>query len=255
MRHVLQRHPLPVRAYFRHSLVLTYALSRDVLTPLLPPGLELDEYDGLGFVAVAMVQTRRLRPAFLPEAFGCDFCLAGYRVFTRHRLRNGASLRGLRILRSDADRRMMVAMGNLLTHYNYRLARIDVREDGSKLWIDIRTTRGEADLSLIADLASRPARLPPGSPFRSERDARRYAGPLPYTFDYESQTHSIIRIGATREYWEPQPIGVEVRTCTFFDQLPFAGTTPVLANAFHVANVPYTWKRGVRERLATEGAA
>ena len=29
----------------------------------------------------------------------------------------------------------------------------------------------------------------------------------------------------------------------------FARTEPVLANAFHLAHVPYRWKRGTRERL------
>jgi len=58
MRHLLQRHPLPVKARFSHSLVLTYALPEKLLLPLLPPGLILDTFEGFGFLAVAMVQTR-----------------------------------------------------------------------------------------------------------------------------------------------------------------------------------------------------
>ena len=64
MLHVLKRHPVPVRAHFGHCLVLAYALPRDVLVPLLPPGLELLTYKDLGFVAIAMVQTQKLRPSF-----------------------------------------------------------------------------------------------------------------------------------------------------------------------------------------------
>ena len=41
MFYQLKRHPLPVQAWFRHSLVLTYAFPRNLLQPLLPPGLEL----------------------------------------------------------------------------------------------------------------------------------------------------------------------------------------------------------------------
>ena len=62
MLHLLRRHPLPVRAFFRHCLVLTYAFPERVLVPLLPPGLTLDSYQGLGFLAIAMVQTEGLRP-------------------------------------------------------------------------------------------------------------------------------------------------------------------------------------------------
>lgn len=108
MLHLLKRHPLPVRAHFRYSLVLTYALPRAVLEPLLPPGLELDFYEDFGFVAIALVQTENLRPAFLPAAFGQNFFLSGYRIFTRYTTRAGRHLRGLRILRSDTNRRLIV---------------------------------------------------------------------------------------------------------------------------------------------------
>src|SRR5690348_5575721 len=99
MLHVLQRHPLPIRAHFQFSLVLAYAFPAEVLAPLLPPGLELDTYEGLGLLAIAMVQTRRLRPVFLPAWFGQDFFLTGYRVFVKHRDARGRTRRGLRILR------------------------------------------------------------------------------------------------------------------------------------------------------------
>src|SRR5262245_62871074 len=115
----LKRHPLPVKAHFDHCLVLTYVYPRHVLEPLVPPGWELAVVDGadgpLGFLAVAMVQTRRLRPAFVPGRLGRDFFLAGYRVFVRHRDAAGRTRRGLRILRSDTNRRMMRLFGNLLT--------------------------------------------------------------------------------------------------------------------------------------------
>jgi hypothetical protein len=51
-------------------LVLTYAFPSGVLRPLLPPGLVLDTYGEYGFLAIAMVQTERLRPSFLPAAVG-----------------------------------------------------------------------------------------------------------------------------------------------------------------------------------------
>jgi hypothetical protein len=56
-------------------------------------------------------------------------------------------------------------------------------------------------------------------------------------------------IKATRSRWEPQPIAVVVRKATFLDHRPFNQAAPILANAFHVENVPYRWERGVVERL------
>ncbi len=247
MLYRLRRHPLPISAFFTHSLVLTYAYPARMLQGLLPPGLTVDPYRDYGFLAIAMVQTRRLHPAFLPAALGVDFFLTGYRVFTRFATK--PSLRGLRILRSDTDRLLMAVGGNLLTHYGYVHCRAAMTADDGRLRVRVSSPGAAADLDVIAELSSRPAPLPAGSPFASLEDARRFAGPLPYTFDYEPETHSIVMIKATRSRWEPQPIDVVVRKATFLDHPPFNEVAPILANAFHVENVPYRWERGIVEPL------
>src|SRR5262249_25052237 len=181
MLHLLQRHPLPVRAFFRHCLVLTYAFPERVLTPLLPPALTRDVSREWGFLAIALVQTEGLRPVGLPAALGQDFFLTGYRIFSRFRTAAGRTLRGLRILRSDTDRALMARAGNLLTHYNY--AKCQVRMEASRDLLEVEVdTGGAADLHVLADLAGKPAPLPAGSPFASLQEARRFAGQLPYTF-------------------------------------------------------------------------
>src|SRR5947207_1635079 len=151
MKYLLKRHLIPVVAQFRRSLVLTYALPRECLEPLLPPGLALDVHGDFGFVAIAMVQTEALRPSFCPPFLGQDFFLNGYRIFARYQTRAGRTLRGLRILRSDTDRKLMAFFGNLLTHYNYRVAQVRWEERDSQFEIVIQTPNAEADLHVIAD--------------------------------------------------------------------------------------------------------
>lgn len=240
-----------MQTWFAHSLVLTYALPPQVLAPLVPPGLTLDTYvdpagTEHGFVAAALVDTRGLRPSFLPARLGGDYLLTGYRIFTRFPTPGARTMRGLRILRSDTDSRIMALGGNLFSRYNYRLARMGTREVDGTLEFKVLSADGRADLHVRADLGSGPAPLPAGSPFADARDARRFAGPLPYTFEHESQTDSIIVVKAARTHWDPVPVAVEVPRLTFFDHGPFAGTEPVLANAFHVAGVDYGWERGRR---------
>jgi Uncharacterized conserved protein (COG2071) len=243
--HLLKRHPIPVSAFFRHSLVLTYAFPPEILEPLVPKGLVLDLFRGHAFLAVALVQTERLRPSFLPAAMGRDFFLSGYRIFTR--LDNGAqSKRGLRILRSDTDHKWMVRAGNLLTHYNYHLCHATLEECDEEIRWTIRTPRARADLDVVARLADEPAPLPGSSPFATLAEARRFAGPLPYTFDYEEATGSIIGICAIRQNWQPQPVAVEVRRNTFLEHEPFCNASALLANAFYLRAVPYRWQRGRR---------
>ena len=70
--------------------------------------------------------------------------------------------------------------GNLLPHYAYRLA--TWTSPPSTTSSRCASTPGhEADLHVVARLDDKPADLPASSPFRSAQDARRFAGPLPWT--------------------------------------------------------------------------
>jgi uncharacterized protein YqjF (DUF2071 family) len=248
LRTWLRRHPTPIEAHFRDCLTLTYAVPPEVLRPLVPPGLRLETLNGYGFMAIALVRTESLRPAGLPKACGQDFFLAGYRVFTTFHAPGGRRLRGLRILRTDTDRTRMVAAGNLLTHYNYHRCEARIESSTEQISVAVDTADHNGDLHLTAHL-SKPT-LPPGSPLHSWREAMRFAGPLPFTFDYEGDTHAIIAVQATRSGWRPAPVAVDVHRISFFDQPMFHGCTPILAAAFHGRDIDYRWERGVRYPLA-----
>jgi len=245
VRYRLKRHPVPIRAHFRHSLVLAYAFPRDVLAPLVPPGLELDAYGRWGLVAIGVVQLEGLGPTWAPPSVGGPHVLTGYRIFVRHHDAAGRMRRGLHILRSDADRRSMVWGGNTLTHYRYRHAAIRVHDEPGRLEVEVRTPGAEADLHVVADLAH-PAAVPLGSPFADTADARRFAGPLPWTFDYEPETNSIVMVRGHRSAWRPTPVDVDVKQLTFLGHRQFGGATAVLANAFYIRGIDYRWDRGRR---------
>src|SRR5256712_8680331 len=75
MLYRLRRHPLPIDAFFTHSLVLTYAYPAKMLQQLLPPGLADVTYDDSCFIAIGVVVTRRMHPAVVTPQFGGDFFL------------------------------------------------------------------------------------------------------------------------------------------------------------------------------------
>jgi hypothetical protein len=234
--HRLRRHPISVSAHFRHSLVLAYALPATVLEPLLPPTLEPDRHGDLGFAAAAFVQTERMRPSFLPPGLGLDFLLGGYRIFVR--VSGQPSLRGLYIIRSDTDRGLLTFFGSALTSYRYRTVDASCRCVNGMLEIEVRP-----GVDISADLSRRPAPLPPGSPFGSLAEARRFAGPLPYTFHHEPETGLLLSVRGVRSSWNPEPVSVQVRELDFFTAERF-GVEPILANAFYVGGIDYRWERG-----------
>lgn len=245
----LRRHPIPIEAFFRYSLVLTYAFPGEILRPFLPPGLTLDCYEESAFLAIALVQTEHLRPVGLPSVLGRNFFLSGYRIFSRYTRNDGKVLRGLRIIRSDADSGLMVRFGNLLTHYRYSKCLVESRMTSDALELQITTPNAEADLSVRAFINEAVEAPPAQSPFPDLKTARHFAGPLPFTFDYEPETNQMVIIEGVRQNWKPRPVHVEVERCTFFDRPPFNSVPLRLANAFFIENIPYRWKRGVVARL------
>lgn len=248
--HLLKRHHLPIVAHFDWSLAIVWSWPEEQLRGLCGPGLELDAFEGQGFVALALVATRDLRIAGTPRFCGRDFTLAGFRLFTRYTTREGRRLRGLKILGGGADSRLMTGLGSLMTHYRYRHLRIEVEETREQLAI---ATSGGHRIRLVARKSPEemPSGPPPGSIFPDLRTARRFAGPMPFTFDHEAETDSMVRVEGVRKAWNPRPVTIEVIENSFFQEGVFAGMGEGrLANAFLVEDVDYEWRRGIVERIS-----
>lgn len=125
----LKDHPFAVEAFFESSLVLTFAVPKEQLEQYIPECLQLDTFqDRWAFIAIAIVQTKDLRPKGFPRFMGNDFFLTGYRVFVRYTNSAGKSLRGLYILKSETDKKKMEIMGNIFTQYNYTTTDIGQEE-------------------------------------------------------------------------------------------------------------------------------
>jgi len=200
----LKTHPFAVEAFFERSLVLTFAAPVAEVQALLPAPLVADTWqEKWGFLAVALVQTRALRPQGFPSWLGQDFCLVGYRAFVRYTTPAGKRLRGLYILRSETDRRRMALLGNVFTHYGY--AAIDLRLTDANGSLSATSTRGDFDLRVALPAPGLVA-LPADSPFATWAEARRFAGPLPFTFAVEAAQRRVVvveGIGSTgsRSQW------------------------------------------------------
>ena len=237
----LKNHPFAVEAFFESSMVLTYAVPKEELVKKIPPCLELDTFnDTWAFIAVAIVKTKALRPKGFPPFAGNDFTLAGYRVFVRYTTWEGKRLRGLYILKSETDKRKMSFLGNIFTHYNYTRTDINLEKTGPVM--KVYSEKSQLDIEVSVDYEPG---LPSNSPFKNWKEARRFAGPLPFTFTYNETTKQVLIIEGVRENWSPLPITVVKHQIGFVDSLQIPNI--VLANAFLVQNIPYYWKKGKLE--------
>ena len=233
----LKNHPFAVEAFFESSLVFTFAVPKEDLLPLIPECLSLDTFQEWGFVAVAMVQTTRLRPKGFPAWLGNSFFLIGYRVFVRYTNQAQKRLRGLYILKTETDKKSMEWLGNTFTHYRYATTDIKQSTENNRLTI----TSKKSDFN-VAIAHHEQVALPEHSPFADWKEARRFAGPLPFTFSYLPKRQEVLIVESVRQHWKPAPVEVVAHRFSFVENLPV--TKAILASAFVIHQVPYYWKKG-----------
>lgn len=238
----LKNHPFAVEAFFESSIVLTFAIPKEQLQSMIPECLELDTFnDKWGFIAVAMVQTKGLRPKGFPKFMGNYFFLIGYRIFVRYTNKAGKRLRGLYILKSETNKKKMEWFGNIFTHYNYTTTDIQIIQNG-RTKIKSKLSNFEVEIENVNE----EIQLPINSPFAEWKEARRFAGPLPFTFTYNSKNKTVLIIEGVRENWIPKPLKVANYNFEFLNTLKLKDA--VLANAFIIENIPYWWKKGKIEQ-------
>ena len=235
----LKNHPFAVETFFNTSLVLTYAVAKEELQHLIPECLELDTFnDQWAFVAVAMVDTKNLRPKGFPAFTGNDFILTGYRIFVRYTNYAGKRLRGLYILQSETNKKKMSFFGNIFTHYKYGTTDIKIIKGLDK--IIVSSVKSSLEIEVATNKAE--INLPVNSPFKDWKEARRFAGPLPFTFSYNKKNKQVLIIEGVRSNWIPAPVEVVKANAGFIKEKNFKNI--VLANAFVIENIPYYWEKG-----------
>jgi len=238
-----KNHPFAVNAFFEHSLVITFAIPKTQVAGIIPECLELDLLrNEWAFLAIAIVQTKNLRPAGFPKWMGNDFFLIGYRIFVQYRTLSGKSLRGLYILRSETNSDKMTFLGNIFTHYTYSTTDISLVVDGKSG--TIRSHKSALEISMEHHPENVP--LPADSPFADWKEARKFAGPMPYTFGYDKTKKEVVIVEGVRKSWKPVPAMVNSYSVGFLDRLNLSHA--LLASAFEVSNIPYHWKKGRVEK-------
>jgi hypothetical protein len=121
----------------------------------------------------------------------------------------------------------------------------DIHQQKEKDTLEISSTRSGFSV-LIDQCEKETITLPPDSPFRDWKEARKFAGPLPFTFTYQPETKTVLIIEGVRENWIPRPLQVLNYQFAFLDKMNLKDIR--LANAFIIENIPYYWKKGKLEK-------
>ncbi len=133
----------------------------------------------------------------------------------------------------------MAFFGNIFTHYNYTTT--DINYNCRNGVTEISSEKSGFKIKIGNEYGEHIS-LPPGSPFNDWKEARRFAGPLPFTFTYNAAKKEIVIIEGVRENWKPMPVSVMEQQFSFIDDLELNDVR--LANCFIIQKIPYYWKKG-----------
>src|SRR4030095_8370724 len=126
----------------------------------------------------------------------------------------------------------MEFFGNIFTHYNYSTTDIDQNTHNGQ--VQIKSHKSAFNIR-IGDSKNENIALPTGSPCTGWKEARRFAGPLPFTFTYKALEKEVLIIEGVRENWKPMPVEVFEYNFSFLDNLKLGDVR--LANAFIIRNI------------------
>ncbi len=232
--------PFPVKAWFDCFILLIYAVDKEKAEALLPYPLQHDSHKGKAIMAAAFVKTRKFRPAFLPGFVGTSFSMVGYRHMASFTKEDGKSIRGLKIIESASSNALMAKSGNRITQYKFTYNPLEIKKEADRIIL-----QGDG-INIKARAAIENAKLPPGSIFENWQYARKFAGPLLYTFELEAQKNKVVVTEGSRHGWTPKPLEIDKASLDFFEKSPYAEMNPILSAAYIVENIPYRWEKAVR---------
>lgn len=157
---------------------LTYRTPADTVVGLLPEGVELVRRGPWAFWNVMCCRIHKARPTGVPAFCGLSYTHVAYRLMVQAMNDRADTLRGLYFMRSDADTRIVSALGNHLSDFRLHAASIESEASDCRLRYAVSDTPySQGNLAL--DLAHAPAQLAPDSCFPTIEDARCFSRHTP----------------------------------------------------------------------------
>jgi hypothetical protein len=205
----------------------------------LPAPLTPVTRDGFAFWNVVVCRVGSMRPRLVPRFLGMSYWHVAYRLYARFQPATGRPIEGLHFLRSDCDRPLLAAMGNLVTDFRFHTAEVTVEEHDSRLRLRI----GSPDAPARAEVdRRRPVDLSPGSPFRTVEEAAAFLKYQPAGLSVEPDGRvNVVRIGRDERAWRATPVAVTEQHWSFLEGMP---ALPELAT--EVDPIRYHWHSGER---------
>ena len=240
---IVQKNPFTVRGRIRRCWLFTWRTPEETVRSLVPAPLVPETHRGFAFWNVVVCEISGMRPRALPASLGIGYWHAAYRLHVRARVAHGREVEGLHFIRSDCDRSIVAALGNVLTDFHFHTARIAVRETAGA--VDGRIEVADASARFRIDRRAAP-QLSAGSPFASVAEAAAFLKYKPCGLSPAGRDGlNAVRIVREENAWQSRVVAVAEQSWEFF-----AGRDVTPEVCCEVAPIDYEWSRGEILRAA-----
>ncbi|NOU28503.1 MAG: DUF2071 domain-containing protein [Polyangiaceae bacterium] len=135
---------------WRDLLFVHWALPLEAVRPLVPPGIELDPWDGRAWVGLVPFQMKRIRPSWLPQAFAMDFLELNARTYVHYRGRPAVWFFSL-----DASSWLAVRAARTGWSLPYFHAKMATSREGDRIRYDATRYQGGARFAVDYEVGER----------------------------------------------------------------------------------------------------
>lgn len=233
----IPRNPFTVAGTIRQCWLFVYRLPAEIAGQMIPAPLQPVTHGGFAFVNIVVCRLSEMRPVPLPASVGLGYWHVAYRLHVKATSEVGTVIEGLHFLRSDCDRWLVEKSGNLLTDFNFHLARICVAESSAGVLGEIASPGAPASFRLDRD--AQPA-LSAGSPFASLKEAASFLKYKPFGLSVDGPaTLNVVRVRREESAWRSRVVAVAEADWHFL-----AGREATLELCYEVEPIDYVWERG-----------
>lgn len=229
-----------MKATFQECFLVNFAIDPAALRTLLPKPIQPRLFKNEAYLSIVIARLYRMRPTFVPAAFGVTFNQVVYRVVAECK-----NEKGVFFLRSDADNRFMSFGGELLTNFNFHTSNISTISDQGETEFSVRSSPPIADISSRFLTASAGYALPVSSRFDSLDEAKQFLVELYQAFSINAYTGGPMSVKIRRGEWDIRVVQDKVARYQFMQDGPyFNRTNSRLDSIFYIKDVDYCWQVG-----------
>jgi hypothetical protein len=202
-----------LRGVIDRRMLVNYRVRPEALERLLPEPFRPRLVQGFGMAGVCLIRLKQIRPRFVPAALGISSENAAHRIAVEWD-DGGQTHQGVYIPRRDTSSRLNALVGGRLFPGVHHHARFEVAERADAYRLALRSDDGQTRLSVRARLAPT---LPPGSVFRSLREASEFFREGSVGFSPGLSAGHFDGLELRTVDWRMEPLAVEAVESSFFD--------------------------------------